>query len=161
MEKHFLEFWGNLLLQAAKGQKHLEDLSQWSSRGFLNFGDLTALFRKFYGLDQLEPDSPNYLKMWEKAEEDFRDSFRDYLSLLGVVPREEYVELAKKYEKLKEKVADQEETIKHLRMLLSDKGLDFAVASADFQKLMKKQTDQFQELLKGFGEVLKADRNQD
>lgn len=155
MDPHFLEFWGNFLLQAAKGQKQLEDLAKWSKRGFINFGDFNSLFRQAYGLEQPKPDSPDYQEIWKKAEEDFRNSFQDYLSLLGTVPREEYMELARKYEELAEKLAEQEETIKHLRKLLSDKGLDFALVTLEFQKLMKKQSEHFQELMKDFGEAFK------
>jgi len=28
MDRHFLEFWGNFLIKAAKGQKQLEDMSR-------------------------------------------------------------------------------------------------------------------------------------
>jgi hypothetical protein len=155
VDRHFLEFWGNFLLQAAKGQKQLEDLAQWSNRSLLNFGDFTALFRQAYGLDQPQPESPDYLEIWKKAEQDFRNSFQDYLRLLGVVPREEYAALARKYEKLEEKLAQQEETIQHLRQLLSDKGLDLAVVTLEFQQLMKKQSEQFHELMKDVGEAFK------
>jgi DnaJ-domain-containing protein 1 len=154
MDRHFLEFWGNFLLQVANGQKQLEDLAKWSKQGF-NFGDFTTLFRHSYGLEQPKPDSPDYQEIWKKAEADFRNSFQDYLSLLGVVPRDEYRELARKYEALEEKLAEQEETIQHLRQLLSEKGLDYAVATLEFQKLMKKQSEQFQELMKDFGEAFK------
>jgi hypothetical protein len=153
MDRHFLEFWGNYLLLLAKGQKQLEDLAQWSQQGFGNFADLTDLFRKAYGLDEQTQDSPDYLKLWQQAQEDFRQSLRDYLGLMGMVPREEYLELAGKYEGLKEKVADQEETIKQLRLLLADKGLDFNTVTSEFQELMQKQGDQFQKMLQGLGEI--------
>lgn len=159
MDRHFLEFWGNFLLQVAKGQKQLEDVAKWSKRGFINFGDFTTLFRQAYGLEEPDQDRPDYQQIWKKAEKDFRTSFQDYLSLLGVIPREEYAELARKYEKLEEKLAEQEETIKHLRQLLSDKGMDYAVVTLEFQKLMQKQGEQFQELMKDFGEAIKEDAN--
>ncbi len=157
MDRQFLEFWGNFLLQVAKGQKQLEDLAKWSKRGFMNFGDFTPLFRQAYGLEQPQPDNPDYQEIWKKAEKDFRASFQDYMSLLGMIPREEYAELARKYEKLEEKLAEQEETIKQLRQLLSDKGLDSAVIALEFQKLMQKQGEQFQELMKDLGEGFKED----
>ncbi len=155
MDRHFLEFWGNFLLQAAQGQKQLEDLSRWSKAGVVNFGDFAKLFRQAYGLEESDQGGPDYQKIWKKAEKDFRESFRDYLTLLGVVPREEYAELARRYEELEEKAAKQEETIKLLRRLVSDKGLDSAVATLELQKLMQKQGKKFQELLKDFGEALK------
>ena len=49
MDRHFLEFWGNFLVNAAKEQKRLEDLSNWMQQGFKfkGFDDLTEMFRKF------------------------------------------------------------------------------------------------------------------
>ena len=82
MDRHFLEFWGNFLLQVANGQKQLEDLAKWSKQGF-NFGDFTTLFRQAYGLEQPKQDSPGYQAIWKKAEEDFRTSFQDYLKPVG------------------------------------------------------------------------------
>jgi len=158
MDRHFMEFWGHSLLNAAKGQKQLEELAKWLPRGFFNFQDFTPLFQKAYGLDQVEQDSPDYLKTWKKAEENFRESFQDYLNLLGAVPREEYLDLTERYEKLKEKVVQQEETIQNLKKLLEQKGMGYATATLEFQEMIKKQGDQFQELLKGFGEVVKPDR---
>jgi tetratricopeptide (TPR) repeat protein len=155
MDRHFLEFWGHALLNTARGQKQLEELAKWLPRGFFNFQDFTTLFQKAYGLDQVEQDSPDYLKIWEQAEKTFLDSFHEYLNLLGAVPREEYAALAERYEKLKEKVVQQEDTIQHLKKLLEEKGMGFAVANLEFQELIKKQGDQFQELLKDFGEALK------
>jgi hypothetical protein len=155
MDRHFLEFWGTFLLQIAKGQKQLEDLAQWSKRSFLNFEDFRTQFRQAYGLEQSDKDSPDYQEIWKKAEADFRKSFQDYLNLLGVVPRAEYVELARKYAELEKKLAEQEETNQRLRQLLSDKGLDLALASLEFQELLKNQGEQFQELIKHFGEAFK------
>ena len=77
---------------------------------------------------------------------DFRESFKEYLNLLGMVPREEYAALARKYEEFKEKVAEQEETIKLLRMLLEEKGLGLEATSLEFQRLIEKQGEQFQKL---------------
>ncbi len=156
MNRRFLEFWGQALINAAKGQKQLEDMAKWLQPGF-NFGDFTAQFRQAYGLDDLDKSSPDSLKMWKKAEEEFQESFREYFTLLGVVPREKHLKLVKKYEALKEKVADQEETINHLKMILGEKGLGINTMTLEFQKLLKKQEVQFQELIKGFGEIFKED----
>lgn len=157
MDRHFLEFWGKALIEAAKSQKQLEDLANWYQRGFLGFQDYTQLFKASYGLDTADEGSPDYLTLWKKAEEDFRASFRDYLNLLGMVPREEYAALARQYEELKEKVAEQEETIKHLRILLEEKGMGLEATTLEFQRLIKKQGDQFQKLIQDLGEVAKPE----
>ncbi len=155
MERHFLEFWGTFLLQVAKGQKQLEDLAKWSTQSFLNFEDFTTLFRQAYGLEPSEKDSQDFQQIWEKAEADFNNSFQEYLRLLGVVPRGEYVELARKYEELEKRLAEEQETNQRLRQLLSDKGLDFALVTLEFQKLVKRQGEQFQELIRDLGEASK------
>ena len=68
---------------------------------------------------------------------------------MGLAPREDYAELAQRCEELKEKVAEQEETIKHLRLLLEDKGLDYRAVTQEFQELIKKQAETVQEFFSG------------
>ena len=156
MDRHFLEFWGNYLTNAAKGQKQLEDMAAWMGQGLRGFEYLTTLFRQCYGLDELEVDSPEYLKTWKKAEQDFRMAFKDYLSFFGVVPREEHLALVKKCEELEQEVAAREETIKHLRLLLSQKMVDQGEAFKGFQDVAKEQAAQFQELMNSFGKAFKV-----
>jgi uncharacterized coiled-coil protein SlyX len=151
MNRHFLEFWGKALLQAAKSQKQLEDLATWCQRGFLGFQDYTQIFKASYGLNDMAEDNPDYLSMWKQAEKEFRDSFKDYLHLLGVVPREEYIALARRCEELEAKIAEQEETLKHLRVLAEDKGMGLEATTLEFQKLIKKQGEQFQKFIEGIG----------
>jgi hypothetical protein len=158
MNRHFLEFWGKALLQAAQSQKQLEDLAKWCQRGIYSFQDYTELFRTSYGLDQVAADSPDYFSTWNKAEENFKASFREYLTIFGVVPREEYADLARRYDELLTKVAAQRETIKLLRQLLDDKGLGLAATSLEFQKLIEKQGEQFQKCIQGLGESVKSEK---
>jgi hypothetical protein len=56
----FLEFWGNYLIAVAQGQKQLQSLSRWMHQNFQGWEDLTALFKKSYGLETLAPDSPAF-----------------------------------------------------------------------------------------------------
>jgi hypothetical protein len=154
MDRRFLEFWGNSLLHAAKGQKRMEDLTQWITQGLKGFEDMTAMFKKFYGLESLPEKSADYLEAWQNAADSFQGSFKHYLNLMGVVPKDEHLEVVKKYEDLKQRASDQEETINHLRRLLEEKGVDQDEAVRGFQDLVKKQTKQFQELMRGFGQFL-------
>ena len=103
MNRHFLEFWGKALLQAAQSQKQLEDLAKWCQRGIFSFQDYSQLFKTSYGLDQVKEDSPDYFSIWNKAEENFQESFREYLNIFGVVPREEYAALARRMKSYKQK----------------------------------------------------------
>jgi uncharacterized coiled-coil protein SlyX len=65
--------------------------------------------------------------------------------------------LIKKYEALKKKVAEQEQTIKHLRMQLEGEGADLGEIIRGYQNLVKKQTDQFQRLMEGLGDSLEKE----
>jgi len=153
MDSQFLEFWGKFFLNAARGQKAIEDMAAWMRQGFTGFEEMTALFQKTYGLDQVAKESPDYFEMWKTAQEDFRKSFTDFLTLFGVVPRDDHLALVKKYEELKEKAAAQEETIKHLRVLLSQAKTQ--EATSELENLVQKQTEQFQKLVESFGESFK------
>ncbi len=157
MNRHFLEFWGRALLQAAQGQKQMEELANWWQRGLFSFQDFLELFKKVYGLEEVQEDNPDYSSLWQQAEKNFQDSYREYLNIWGVVPREEYNALAQECEELKAKVAEQEETIKLLRHLLEEKGLGLAATSLEFQKLVEKQGEQFQKFLQGLGEAMKSE----
>ena len=156
MDKNFLEFWGNFLINAAKGQEQLENMTKWVRQDFTGFEEMTALFQKVYGLDKVNQVNPAYPQMFNDAQANFKKSFNDYLNLLGVVSRDEHLELMKKYEELKEKAASQEETIKYLRMLLGEaKGIDASQVTKSVDELVKKQTDQFQKLMDSFSKSFK------
>jgi hypothetical protein len=160
MDRHFLEFWGNFLINVAKGQKQMEDMSKWMQQGFEGFDELTGMFKKFYGLEHMEKDTPTYMETWKQASENFQKSFKDYLRLMGVVPKDEHLALVKKYEELKEKVAAQEETIKHLRMLLEEKKVETQGELVQgFQEIIEKQNEQFQETMETLSKFFKKDKN--
>jgi hypothetical protein len=161
MDPHFLEFWGNFLINAAKQQKQLEDLAKWMQQGFKGFDELTAMFNKFYGLEHLKKDTPAYTETWMAASENFLNSFKDYLDLMGLVPKTEHLVLVKKYEDLKEKAADQEETISHLRMLLDERKAESQEEVVQgFHDLIEKQSHQFQKTMETFGSLFKKENNQ-
>jgi hypothetical protein len=148
MDRQFLEFWGNYLLAAAKGQKQLEDLNQWLHQGFSGFEELTAMFKKFYGLEHPPDENSDSAKDWENAAAGFRNSFNAYLDLMGMVPRDKYQALEQKCGVLQEKVADQEETIKVLRSLLTEEGTYQGETVKALQNLVNTQSDAFETLMK-------------
>jgi len=155
MDKKYLEFWGTFLLNSAKGQEQMEDMTQWFREGFKGFEQQTNLFRKCYGLDRESESSPNYMEMWSKAASDFQNSYKELLGLMGLVPKEEYLTLAEKYEALKERLASQDETIRHLKMKSTARDIDQGEVVKGFEALMKNQAEQFQEVMKSFGQLYK------
>ena len=148
MDSQFLEFWGNYLLAAARGQKQLEDLSQWIRRGFSGFEDLTAMFKKYYDLQDSRREDPDSARAWEKAAAEFRNSFDAYLNLMGLVPIDKYRALEQKHAALQKKVAEQAETIQVLRKLLAEEGTYQDGTVKVFQDLVNKQAEAFETLMK-------------
>ncbi len=160
MDDKYLEFLGNLFLSAAKSQKQMEDLFKLSRQGFKGFEEMSTMFRKFYGLENIEKDTPEYIRSWRNAGEEFQKAFREYLTMVGVVPKEDYISLVEKYEQLKKKVAGQDETIRHLQTLLRDKNVDQGETVKVFQDLVTKQSEQFMEMMNAVGQYFqKEDQN--
>ncbi len=155
MDRHFLEFWGKSLLSAAKAQKQREELEEWIRQGFSGFEQLNDMFRKFYGLDRLKEESPDYNELRKRAEAEFRRSLNEYLRLFGVVPEQEHQALAEKCEELEQRVAVQEETIKQMRSLLDEKS---AGSVRSFEELLLEQSNQFNDLVKNLAKYYKEDK---
>lgn len=156
MDRHFLEFWGNFLINAAKGQQQFDELTQWMHQGFKGFEDLTAMFRKAYGLEKPESTpEPEYQQTWHKATREFRESLNAYFSLLGVIPLSEHLALLEKYEALKKENAEQLETILRLRDLLGQRDSGQTAVVENFKELVSRQNEQFQKLMESFGRYVK------
>ncbi|OQX25610.1 MAG: hypothetical protein BWK80_14665 [Desulfobacteraceae bacterium IS3] len=165
-DEKFLEFWGNFLLSAARGKKQAEDVGTWtrqyfksmnqimtaSQKGFSDLNEFSVMFRKFYGLDKIPEQSPEYESRMKTSASDFQKSLNDYLGMMGMVSKAEHLALVRKYEKLKEKCADQEETVRHLRMLLDTKGTVQGETVRTLQDIMKDQTELFRNMVAGIGQ---------
>ncbi len=140
----------------------MNDLAKWMQQGFKGFDELTTMFNKYYGLEHLEKDTPAYMETWRKASENFLKSFKDYLNMMGMVQKDEHLALIKRYEELKEKIAAQEETINHLRLLLEEKKTESQEELVQgFQDLIEKQSRQFQKTMETFGSVFKKENDQE
>jgi DNA anti-recombination protein RmuC len=158
MDTNFLEFWGRSLLNVASGQRQMDEFSRWLSGGLGGSDSLSALFRQTYGLDKVEKGGAEYLNLYEKAVQSFQQSFREYLRLFDVTPREEHESLMKECEALKQKVLEQEQTIGRLKKILGDKDLESAETVRDLQDVLKKQVDQFQEMMTTMGQAFQKKR---
>lgn len=146
MDPKFLEFWGNALLGAARGEKQINDVMQWLSQGFKGTEELTRQFARLYGVKPGADEKTQSSVDWQQAADSFRQSFRQFLEMMDVVPQSEHQVLIEKYQLLKDKTAQQQETIDHLEKLLAEKVLG-GEAVGGFQKLMRQQSEQFQELM--------------
>lgn len=150
-----MEFWGNALLSAAKGQRQLDELSRWMSQGMSGFRDLTAMFRRFYGLGN---DAPADDENWKTACRSFNKAYKAYLDALGVVPKSEYTALKEQMEGLRQKADDQEAALRKLRLELGESRMAQGDVVRGFQELVQVQSEQFQVLTDSFSRLFSGQR---
>ncbi|PKN35190.1 MAG: hypothetical protein CVU61_04255 [Deltaproteobacteria bacterium HGW-Deltaproteobacteria-19] len=149
MDRSFYEFWGRYFLALARGRQQYEDVTAWMRQGFQGSENLTEFFRKAYGLDREEKtDTADF---WQQTHQSFLASFREYLALFDVVPREDLAALQRENDELKQTVVRLEDIIRRQQDFLGEKGLDPAGMVEGFQGLMQKQTDEFEKLMKSMG----------
>ncbi len=158
MDYRLLEFWGRLFLQAARNQKYLEDLLAWQEKSIPLLAQYCPWFFSSASAPEPEAADSDSSKQWEDMTGNLQAAYHDYLQLWGLVPQQQYADLVKECDALKDKVAAQEETIQVLRQLLEEKGLGLAATALEFQKLVEKQGEQFQKFLKGLGEAVRIEK---
>ena len=154
MDRHFLKFWGNFLLQAAEGQKRVEDLSRWMNSGFSLPGDLTEMFTEAYGLKPKPASGSKLPRDWEKASEQFQQAFSEYLDLFGAVPRSRHEALRKKKERLEKTVEEQARTIVELKTALAQSRMQSGDVLSGFQQLIDVQNEQFRQVSENLNRFL-------
>jgi len=150
MDRSFYEFWGRYFLALGRGGQPFEDVAAWMRQGFRGYEEISEAVRKAYGVDRGEdPDAA--ADLWKKTCDSFLASFREYMAVFQVVPREDLEKLERENRELREQIARLEETALRQQALLADKGLDPSAMIDGFQELMLKQTDEFQKLMESAG----------
>ena len=57
MDKYFMEFWGNFLISAAKGERQLDEMARWIDQDFSGLEDfLESGIVKSPTVDEVGPD---------------------------------------------------------------------------------------------------------
>ena len=120
MNRYFDEFWKNQSINVDKGQKQMEDMTKLIMQGLSGFEEVPEMFGKFCSMDFWSKETCDYIKAWEMTTEDFQKFFKYYLDLMGLVPKDEYLELANKYNKMDESVADKIKEISKQVKIVAD-----------------------------------------
>ena len=145
MSGSFLKFWGEFLLQAAEGQRQIEEINRWMQSGFPSSGELADLFRRCYGLSTGSPSGKG--DHWQEATADFREALEAYAPLWGWVPLDRYDELRTENEQLKTQLSEQARLIKRLEALMDDEDMGHRTMVARFQNLIEDQSKAFDKLM--------------
>lgn len=156
MDRQFLELWGTMLLNASKGQKQLEDFSKLMRGDFSSFENMAEMFGNMYGIGLYKKNAPDYLEIWQKAMQDFNTAFKEFIAMMDLVPRNDYLELLRENEVLKKKAALQEENISDLQKILDKQLSDQKDGLKEFESLIQNQDDQFRKLMNNFSNMLSS-----
>jgi hypothetical protein len=158
MDKNILEFWGNAFLNAARNQKQLEDLNKFFGQNVSGENSLLAPFLSAYGWQKPADAAPDELfELTKKATDAFKEFSKAYLVMFDIVSKEDYVILSKENEHLKERIAEQDKIISDLKRSSGKEGFDQEEVVGNLTKIVKSQTQQFQELMKQIGEYYQKD----
>jgi uncharacterized coiled-coil protein SlyX len=158
MDKNFLEFWGNMMLNAAKGQEQMDQMSKWIQQGFTGMSGINDMFNRFYGIKPKKTEMETLLETQQEAFSNFNKSFEDFLAMFDLIPRKKYQEMVDKYESEKKRVESLKETIGHLETM-SDNNRSFQEDALDkFNKIVNKQADQFKKLMEDFNLLKPAEK---
>jgi hypothetical protein len=160
MDKQLFEIMGNILLQVAKSQEQYEQFSGWLKNVFQgseknktksDADELMSALRNIYTMGAenavAEPPKPDML---DQLGQNFQQSIDAFMDMVGCVPKHKHIALVEKYEQLKKTCEEKDETIKNLRLLLSEKTAGVSDTVDELHNIMQKQTEQFMSLMQPF-----------
>lgn len=161
MDLELLKLWMDTIKQSAANQTLMDEFGRWMKGDAKESDELYGLFRKYYGPKQGTDAFEDYENQLKEVLENFQKSFKELLSILGVVPKSEYDQLHQQYEALKEKVAGLEEKIESLRKSFNKDAPEQAGGAGALDEIIKAQTDQFAKLMNSFTGISGAKPSKD
>jgi hypothetical protein len=154
VDRQFLKFWGEFLLNVAEGKRQIEEMTHWIQSDLPPLGELAALFRKCYGLPETNADRQDAL--WRTATTGFHTALETYAPLWGWVPLDRYTRLKDKLAHLEAEIAEQKRLIKQLEVLLENQGLGHMAMTTRFQNLIADQRQAFEQLMQALSASAEA-----
>jgi phosphoglycerate-specific signal transduction histidine kinase len=159
MDKQVFEIMGNILLQAAKSQEQYEKFSGWLKNVFQvseketknDTDELMSALKKIYSMGSVKnKDEPPIPDVLDQLGQNFQQSIDTFMDMMSCVPRHKHIELIEKYENLKKTCEEKDETIKNLRLLLSEKTAGVSDTVNELHDIIQKQTEQFMHFMQPF-----------
>lgn len=145
MSREYSQLWQEYFMNTT-GQWMRPDLTTaMITQGLKNFDKFTIMFEKMCGMEGWEGCTPDYLNAWKTAYTEFQKSANEYLSQMGWVPKNEYRELRSKYERLTEKVAEQQKEAHNKRNMFADQKRVITEQKKEISEQKKKLTAQRKE----------------
>lgn len=155
MDANFLELFGQMLIQAAKGQRQMDQFSSWMQQG-LKAADMSGpsdYFQQIYGLADISKESAQYTQLFQKAQTDFLAAYGEFTGLLGLVPEKKYEALQQEFEALEKKCQAHETIIAKLTAKLKKDGDPTADLTGQLTDLIENQNSEFSKTVKSLGKL--------
>lgn len=145
MDRQFLKFWGEFMLNAAEGRRQLDEMVRWMQSGCPPLGGLAERFRACYGLPAAASAQDD--DQWRQATSAFRAALDAYAPLWGWIPVERYNRLKRKTERLEATVAEQARLIQQFEALLGERNMGDMALITRFQNVIADQRQAFEKLM--------------
>jgi hypothetical protein len=156
MDKAFLEFWGNVFLNAARSGKQMDDIAAMMKGMSSGSPDMSGLIGRVTAPEIFMRSTEEYLKAFRKAGEDLNEIMKGCLYLMDLVPRKDYDELKGKYEELRKRIHENTggpgDGILKEELMLQAEGMKV------FEGLLREQARQFQSLISEYSQSSPRDK---
>ncbi len=155
MDPRFLEFIGNLFINAARGQTQIDEMTKWFRGGVASADGLAEMFRQTYRLTpgnegqrsaEADPLPPGMT--------DFQAAYEGWLQMVGAVPLNDYRRLEEERDALRKENEEQARMIRYLSGVVTGEGDVQSTTMEALKELTENQTRQFGDLVRAFGEYL-------
>ncbi|MEN6373861.1 MAG: hypothetical protein ABFD75_03645 [Smithella sp.] len=158
MDNNMLEFFGKALLNAAHGQKQLEEINKNIEKIAAENPFIKIFFKSYDWQNKGKmKDEDITLEFTEKSFAAFKEFMKSYLTIFDVVPKEEHLSLIKENEDLKAKIAELEKIINNQKYIPTDKdSYNPEKIMENLTQIMSNQTNQFKELMKQLNQPYKT-----
>ena len=160
MDAHFLELFGKMLIQAAKSQRQMDQLSSWMRQGLnaANMSGLSDYFQRVYGFADIPKNSEQYAQLFQKAQGDFLAAYGEFTGLLGLVPEKKYEALQQEFEALEQKYLAQEKMIAKLTTKLKKSEDPSADLTGQLTDIIEKQKGEFAKTVKSLSKIFESSK---
>jgi hypothetical protein len=153
MDLELIQLWMDAIQQSTAKQDLMDEFGRWMKGEAKETDELFGVFRKYYSLQPGTDAFTDYGNQLKEVMGNFQTSFKELLSILGVVPKADYDRLRHEYEAIKEKAAGLEEMVESLRKKSGKHAADGSEKANPLEDLIKAQTDQFSKLMNSFAGI--------
>ncbi len=155
MDASFLELFGQMLIQAAKGQRQMDQFSNWRKQGFnaANLPGFNDYFQRLYGLKNIAKESDQYGKLSQKAQADFLTAYGEFMGVMGLVPEKKYEALQQEFEALEKKCQAQEKMMTQLKAKLGKSKSPSDDLTDQLTDLIEQQRSEFSNTIKALSSI--------